>query len=126
MLGDDQSARLATRKDELDDGDVAAILTAARELDIPASKAADLDKALGYFEKYAGRMRYADFRRAGHFVGSGAMEAGCKAVVGQRLKLSGMRWSVPGAAGIVTLRCQEASDRWEEIWKRPHSQSSAA
>jgi len=47
-------------------------------------------------------------------------------VIGQRLKLSGMRWSVPGATGIATLRCQEASDRWEEIWKRPRNQTSAA
>ena len=31
------------------------------------------------------------------FVGSGAVEAGCKAIVGQRLKLSGMRWTVQGA-----------------------------
>ncbi|MGH3304059.1 MAG: hypothetical protein ACRDOK_20755 [Streptosporangiaceae bacterium] len=26
-----------------------------------------------------------------------------------------MRWSLPGAAGILTLRCPEASGRWEEI-----------
>jgi hypothetical protein len=66
------------------------------------------------------------FRDAGHFVGSGAVEAGCKAVIGQRLKLSGMRWSVRGATGIATLRCQEASGRSEEIWKRSRSQTSAA
>ena len=71
-------------------------------------------------------MRYAHFRELAHFVGSGAVEAGCKAVVGQRLKLSGMRWSVRGAAGIVTLRCQEASDRWDEIWHRLDTQTSVA
>jgi hypothetical protein len=60
------------------------------------------------------------------FVGSGVVEAGCKAVIGQRLKLSGMRWTVPGAASIATLRCHDASDRWEEIWQRPHSQTTSA
>ncbi len=60
------------------------------------------------------------------FVGSGVIEAGCKAIIGQRLKLSGMRWSVPGATGIATLRCQDASNRWEEIWQRPHIQTGAA
>jgi hypothetical protein len=30
-----------------------------------------------------------------------------------------------GAAGIVTLRCQEASGRWEEIWNRLDNQTSA-
>jgi hypothetical protein len=54
------------------------------------------------------------------------VEAGCKAVIGQRPKLSGMRWTVPGAASIATLRCQDASNRWEEIWQRPHYQTSLA
>jgi hypothetical protein len=33
------------------------------------------------------------------FVGSGAIGAGCKAVIRQRLKLSGMGWTVPAALG---------------------------
>jgi hypothetical protein len=37
-----------------------------------------------------------------------------------------MRWSLRGAAGIATLRCQEASGRWEEIWHRLDNQTSAA
>ena len=77
-------------------------------------------------ENNAHRMRYKHFRSLGMFVGSGAVEAGCRAVIGQRLKLSGMHWSVPGATGILTLRCQEASGRWEEIWPQPHNQTGAA
>ena len=126
VLGDDRAAWLAERKDELDDGDIPAILAAARALDVPANKTKDLDTALGYFETNAARMAYKAFRAAGHFVGSGAVEAGCKAVVAQRLKLSGMRWSVRGATGIATLRCQEASGRWEEIWTLPRTQTSVA
>jgi len=49
-----------------------------------------------------------------YFVGSGSVEAECKAVVAQRLKLSDMHWSVRGATGIATLRCQEASGRSKE------------
>jgi hypothetical protein len=89
-------------------------------------KAAALDTALGYFENNAHRMAYARFRSLGMFVGSGNVEAGCKAIVGQRLKLSGMHWSQPGATGILTLRCQQASGRWEEIWQQPRSQAGAA
>ena len=89
-------------------------------------KAGELDTALGYFETNAPRMRYKHFRSCGLFVGSGAVEAGCKAVIGQRLKLSGMHWSMAGATGILTLRCQQASGRWEQIWQHPHNQAGAA
>jgi hypothetical protein len=70
-------------------------------------------------------MHYARFKSLGMFVGSGAVEAGCKAVVGQRLKLSGMRWTQAGATGILTLRCLEASDRWEQILPKPHPTPAA-
>jgi hypothetical protein len=59
------------------------------------------------------------------FVGSGVVEAGCKSI-GQRLKLSGMRWTLAGATGIATLRCLDAGDRWDEIWQRPRSQTDAS
>ena len=36
------------------------------------------------------------------------MEAGCKSVIGQRLKQSGMHWTVNGADAIIALRCREA------------------
>jgi hypothetical protein len=36
---------------------------------------------------------------------------------------TGMRWNIPGATSIGTLRCQQASDCWEEIWQRPHNQT---
>lgn len=71
-------------------------------------------------------MRYKHFRDLGMFVGSGVVEAGCKSLVGQRLKLSGMRWTVAGATGIVTLRCHDAGNRWDEIWQRPRSQTAPA
>ena len=45
----------------------------------------------GYLERNAERMRYPKFRRQHLFVGSGVIEAGCKSVIGSRLKPSGMR-----------------------------------
>lgn len=87
---------------------------------------AERHTALGYFTTNAQRMRYAYFRELGMFIGSGALEAGCKAVIGQRMKLSGMRWNIPGATSILTLRCHQASDRWEHIWTRPAQPDPAA
>ena len=55
-----------------------------------------------------------------------AVEAGCKAVIGQRLKLSGMHWTVAGADAITALRGREASSQWEQIWQRPRHQAATA
>ncbi len=99
---------------------------AARACPLSGRKAADLDTALGYFEHNACRMRYQHFHSLGMFVGSGAVEAGCKSVIGQRLKLSGMHWTCSGATAILTLRCQQASGRWEEIWLQPRNRTGAA
>ena len=90
------------------------------------TKKDELDTALGYFENNAPRMRYKWFRQCGLFTGSGAVEAGCKAVIGQRLKSSGMRWTVAGADAIIALRCREASSQREEIWQRPRNQTATA
>jgi hypothetical protein len=126
MTGDTASQWLEQRSAELDAGDIDAIAAAARVFPLAGIKATDRDKALAYFETNAPRMRYSHFRTCGLFVGSGVVEAGCKSVIGQRLKLSGMHWSVPGATGILTLRCQQASRRWEEIWQQPNNQTQPA
>jgi len=126
MLGSHHEDWLTARLGELDAGNITAITSAARVFPLAGTKATELDTALGYFETNAHRMRYAHFRSLGLFIGSGAVEAGCKAVIGQRLKLSGMHWSLPGATGILTLRCQQASGRWEEIWPQPRNHTGAA
>jgi hypothetical protein len=125
LLRDSHPDWLADRLDELDAGNIPALLAAGRALNFTGSLARDRDRQLGYFEVNAHRMRYAHFRDLGMFIGSGVVEAGCKAVIGQRLKLSGMRWNIPGATSIATLRCQDASNRWEQIWQRPHNQTAA-
>jgi hypothetical protein len=72
---------------------------------------------IGYLEKNRERLRYADFRAQGLFVGSGVVEAGCKTVIGQRLKQSGMEWSVRGANAVIALRCNRLSGRLEDYWE---------
>ncbi len=70
-----------------------------------------------YFERNAERMRYPKFRRQHLFVGSGVIEAGCKTVIGSRLKQSGMFWTVRGANAIVALRCCHINGRFEDYWE---------
>jgi hypothetical protein len=73
-------------------------------------------KEINYFRKNKKRMKYAWFRAQGLFVGSGVIEAGCKSIVAQRLKRSGMEWTVRGANSIIALRCMIKSNRFEDYW----------
>jgi hypothetical protein len=108
----------AGRSQQLDEGNIEAVLTTLGRLrprDGVAQKA--VHSALHYFQSNAHRMRYADFRSQSLFVGSGVVEAGCKTVIGHRLKQSGMQWTVSGANDIIALRCLQLSGRWEEFWE---------
>ena len=71
---------------------------------------------LAYFRKNKHRMRYAEWKRQGFMIGSGLVEAACKTLVAQRLKLSGMRWGAKGAQAVLTMRGWDQSDRFDEAW----------
>ena len=106
------------RRKELDRGKVETIMEAIGNL-CPSTKEQKeiLEEEIAYFEKNKGRMRYEDFRKQGLFVGSGVVEAGCRTVIGQRLKQSGMHWTVKGANNIIALRSCILSGRWEDFWE---------
>jgi len=126
MLLDHKDTWLAARLDDLDYGDIDGICRAARAFPLQGIKKEELDTALGYFENNAPRMRYHWFRQCGLFVGSGVVEASCKTIIGQRLKSSGMHWTVNGASAIATLRCHQASCPDDHIWKQARYQTATA
>ena len=101
----------------LEAGDIRRLVGKAGK-NLPSSPKAQksLRKELGYFENNASCMRYAQYREKDFFVGSGVVEAGCRTVIGERLKQSGMRWSVRGANAIIALRCCIISGRFEDFW----------
>ena len=106
------------RRKELDNGKPEDVIEAIKRCSsLPGYDQAIGEREIGYFEKNKERMRYADFRKRGLFVGSGVLEAGCRTVVGQRLKQSGMHWTVRGANSIIALRCCILSNRWEDFWE---------
>ena len=105
---------------DLNEGKVERIVLQARleAEDIPdAGRAKKVEGEIQYLEKNREHMRYAQFRAQGLFVGSGVIEAGCKTVIGQRLKQSGMEWSVRGANAIISLRSIIKSGRFEDYWE---------
>lgn len=98
-------------------GQAAELLKQARQA---LAAALDTDKAqkeIGYLENNLERMRYGAFRQAGYFIGSGVVEAGCKTVIGQRMKCSGMFWSEAGGQGMLDLRCAFLSNRLDAFCK---------
>jgi len=103
---------------KLDDGKIESLVKRLRAV---ASPNEEVDKCVNieaeYFTRNAERMRYPQFRAQQYFVGSGVIEAGCKTVIGSRLKQSGMFWSVRGANAILTLRCHQRSHRFEDYWE---------
>jgi hypothetical protein len=100
-------------------GDVSRLLkTARRRGPTPAAHLPDaVSTELAYFEKNRARMRYRQFRDHGLFIGSGVVEAGCKTVVGQRAKQSGMRWTEAGLLAVLHTRCALLSGRFDAFWR---------
>jgi hypothetical protein len=100
---------------KLDHGRIEALLKFLRKLDAstPALEETIRIEA-AYFERNTARMRYPVFRRQHLFVGSGVIEAGCKTVIGSRLKQSGMFWTVRGANAIIALRCCHLNGRFQD------------
>lgn len=117
-MGEEVAQWFKKQKDELKEGDVRKVIVAIKRLQSQnPSVCEEIKKTVDYFETNQDRMLYAEWIKQGLFVGSGVIEAGCKTIVGQRLKLSGMRWTVRGANAIIALRCCQISGRWEEFWE---------
>lgn len=102
----------------LDKGKIEKLAIALRAICAPNLEIAEQVRIeADYFERNAERMRYPKFRRRHFFVGSGVIEAGCKTVIGSRLKQSGMFWTVRGANAILALRCCHLNGRFEDYWE---------
>jgi len=103
---------------DLDEGKVEKIIRQARQLLPQAAEARKKAEAeIHFLEQNKEYLRYEVFRAQGLFVGSGVIEAGCKTLIGQRLKQSGMEWSLRGANAIISLRCTIKSGRFEDYWE---------
>lgn len=75
-------------------------------------------KAYAYLKKRSQWMRYHAYRRQKLPLGSGITEAGCKIVFTQRLKRSGMSWTVAGGQIILDLRVIRLSRVWDQVHQK--------
>ena len=100
----------------------AALLERLRALPPPRRPAAaeKYRELLGYLENHRHKMDYPAYHKRGWHIGSGAVESACKTVVGQRLKLAGMRWGEEGTDHVCRLRAlfKSEKDQWQAFWAR--------
>ena len=115
-----QKRWLIRKLDWLENGKTEKLVAVIRKL-TDANPNPELVKSIrieaDYFDSNRDRMRYPEFRKQNLFVGSGVIEAGCKNVIGSRLKQSGMFWTVRGANAIIALRCCCISGKFEGYWE---------
>jgi hypothetical protein len=121
LFPSDDAARRAwttSAVDLLDKGEIKSLVALLRSLVSERPELAEkLQTEAEYFGCNADKMHYPEFRAQGLFVGSGVIEAGCKTVIGSRLKQSGMFWTVEGANRIIALRCCRISGKFEDFWE---------
>jgi len=112
--------RKALLKDKVDR------VIAQAKADLPARPQARqlANQQIAYLQRNCSKMLYQTYRQAGFFIGSGVVEAACKSVVGQRLKQSGMLWSLKGAGHILTVRCAILSSWFDGFWKSRNKASA--
>jgi hypothetical protein len=96
--------------------DSAQLLLEARRTALSAEQIQSAEREIAYFTTNAARTRYGEFQAKGYFIGSGVVEAGCKTVVGRRLKQSGMFWSHRGGDDLLALRCLILGPDFSRIW----------
>ena len=111
------------RYQELDEGRWKSLLAALLRHALHSKSARE---CLQYLRRNRSRMRYPEFQAQGLCTSSGVVEAGCKGVIGTRLKRGGMHWTVRGANAIIALRCCKLSGRFEDFWEQRSAVRSLA
>lgn len=115
--GADPKAQVSRWKKLLLQDGIARVITQAQELLARGCQSPEpAQEHLGFLRRHQARMQYGTYRKNGWFIGSGVIEAGCKTVVGCRLKQSGMFWSEPGAASVLNFRTLLLSHRFDDFW----------
>ena len=93
----------------------ASALERHREL---RGEAMTFHKAYRYLQTRTQWMHYHLYKRQKLPLGSGITEAGCKIVFRQRLKRSGMSWTIEGGQTILDLRVIKLSQVWNTVYQR--------
>lgn len=104
------------------------VLGALKELlqtkeNMTAAQREQVAKEIGYFTTHVGRMNYAQAKRRGQPVGSGAIESTCRQYQ-VRFKRAGQFWTLQGDEALLALETLRRNERWTLLF--PHSEKLSA
>jgi hypothetical protein len=92
-------------------------LVASGKEDVHFGEDRPVHDAITYLQNNAERMDYIGALRRHLPIGSGAVEATCKCLVGTRMHRTGARWNQRTADLVVHLRALALSDRWGDAMR---------
>lgn len=72
-------------------------------------------KLVTYLKNHKDKMLYGTYKKNGWLVGSGPIESAHRTVIQKRLKVSGQRWTIPGAQKILNLRIAHKNNNWSKV-----------
>ena len=75
-----------------------------------------LSQVIGYLERNRKHMRYEICLEKGYPIGSGVVEGACRNLINDRLELTGMSWTLPGAESVMRLRAVHINKDWDAFW----------
>jgi len=109
-------------------GEIQPMLDLVETLPCKKGNENKLETATSYFCNNSEHMNYGAFAACGLFVGTGVIEAGCKIIVGNRMKNSGMHWSKDHAEKMIALRCAIRNNEFFDSYLHDNSlhENSAA
>lgn len=126
MFGDNNDAAceawVLPKKQLLWDGKINDVIKELVEEGLRSNKKhqSALFELRGYYVSNRKSMKYDLSRKKGYYIGSGAIESANKYIMADRLKRTGMRWTLQHANSIIWLRCKYFEDQWDAFWDEMH------
>jgi len=112
-------------------GNVAAgIRIKAKSYELSAKKRKTIGKVAKYLTNHTEMLRYDHYMQQGYPIATGVIEGACRHLIADRFEITGARWSLKTAEGVLKLRAIRSSGDWElyqafhkkQEWTRNHLQ----
>lgn len=89
----------------------------AKHRQLPKSKKKRVEKCANYLKNHSEYLRYDEALAGGLPISTGVIEGACRHLIGDRLEITGARWSLQGAEAVLRLRALQASNDFDAYWE---------